>query len=86
MKLKAAAAQYQADQGSRQQIEIAVETAQLKVQELMPSFYASARHDERQPVVNVTTRLPDPCNAQQPDPYGCPPFQCPPDPPCPPPP
>jgi len=44
----------------------------------MPSFYASTLHDESQPVVNVTTRLPDPCNKdtfgqQQPDPYGCPP-------------
>ena len=64
---------FRTDLGSRQQIEIAVETVNLKVQELMPSFSSSARHDERQPVVNVTTRLPNPCNAQQPDPYGCPP-------------
>ena len=70
----------QVDQLGRQQIEIAVDTTNLKVQELLPSFYASSTNDERQPVVNVTTRLPDPCRApgetfgqQQPDPYGCPP-------------
>jgi hypothetical protein len=70
----------QTDQLSRQQIEIAVDTTNLKVQELLPSFSASVLHDEQQPVVNVTTRLPNPCNKpagtfgqQQPDPYGCPP-------------
>eukprot|EP01046_Picozoa_sp_COSAG06_P014603 COSAG06_NODE_909_length_11599_cov_61.006087_8_plen_90_part_00 len=40
----------------RQQIEMAVDTTNLKVQELLPSFYTSSTNDERQPVVNVTTR------------------------------
>jgi hypothetical protein len=35
---------------------MAVDTTNLKVQELLPSFYTSSTNDERQPVVNVTTR------------------------------
>jgi hypothetical protein len=69
----------QVDQLGRRQIEVAADTANLKVQELLPSFYASTLQDQLQPVVNVTTRLPDPCSGgdtfgqRQPDPYGCPP-------------
>ena len=46
----------QVDQLGRRQIEVAADTTNLKVQELLPSFYASTLQDQLQPVVNVTTR------------------------------